>query len=115
MVAQFSFKSVNYTSKLMKSGFGILFVLEINNEIGAFLYGYHNESSHSLEVPRLAINGKYEFYSPGMLLLKYSIEWMTQNTNITQLDLCRGTEEYKIKMGGIIYPTWNGTIELAGL
>lgn len=35
-----------------------------------------------------------------------------ETTDIRALDLCRGTEQYKMKMGGEIYHTYNYTIEL---
>lgn len=107
-----SINTINYTSSLMRKSKGFLIILEIDNKVGAFMFGYMNKECGSFEVPRLAINNEYSFYSPGMLLVDKSIEFFTKNTTVRCLDLCRGTEPYKMKMNGGIYNTLNFTIDL---
>lgn len=107
-----SINTINYTTAMMRKNSGVIFVLEIDDKVAAFMFGYINLVKNSIEIPKLAIDENYAFYSPGMLLVDQTIEYLQKNTNIRTLDLCRGTENYKLKMGGEIYKTYNFTIKL---
>lgn len=105
-------KTINFTTKMMRKNKGLFVALVIDGESTAFMFGYININSHSYEVPRLAINDDYGFYSPGMVLISKAVEFFSNNSDIRKLDLCRGTEQYKLKMGGEIYHTYNYSISL---
>ena len=107
-----SINTINYTTAMMRKNSGVIFVLEIDDKVAAFMFGYINLMKNSIEIPKLAIDENYAFYSPGMLLVDQTIEFLQKNTGIRTLDLCRGTENYKLKMGGEIYKTYNFTIKL---
>lgn len=107
-----SINTINYATAMMRKNSGILFCLEIDGNVAAFMFGYINREKNSIEIPKLAIDDSYAFYSPGMILVYQTIEYLQKNTNIRTLDLCRGTENYKLKMGGEIYKTYNFTIKL---
>ena len=107
-----SVNTINYTTAMMRKNDGVIFVLEIDGNVAAFMFGYINREKNSIEIPKLAIDETYAFYSPGMILVDQTIEYLQENTNIRTLDLCRGTENYKLKMGGEIYKTYNFTIKL---
>ena len=91
---------------------GVLANFLIDGEVAAFMFGYINQRNHSLEIPKLAINEKFGFYSPGMLLVDNTVKYLANNTSIKNLDLCRGTEQYKLKMGGKIYPTYKYIVKI---
>ena len=103
-----NFKYFNFMINLMKKNKGVFF----NFQVSAFMFGLINKKALSFEVNKLAIDDKYKFYSPGMILVSKTIEYLMNNTNVSKLDLCRGTEEYKFKMGGIMYNTYNYEIDL---
>ena len=84
---------------------GFVAVVKVDGRIAGFMEGYINERKKSLEVPRLAIDDAFSFYSPGMLLLNESVKWLIENSDVRIIDLCRGTEKYKIDMGGVVYHT----------
>lgn len=79
----------------------VSFMLLINGELAAFMSGYENMNNNSFIVPRLSINDKYNFYSPGVLLLNECVFFYTTMTKIRNIDLGKGDEVYKKKMGGV--------------
>ena len=85
-----------------------LYVLKMDNEIIAFMYVFLHDQ-HAI-VPKLAISSDYSHYSPGYILIAESIKEMFKR-GIVDMDLCRGDEEYKTKVGGINEPL--GKIEIA--
>lgn len=105
-------KTFNYSTEMLRKRKGIIIALIIDENVAAFMFGYINDVRKSYEVPKLAISEKYAFYSPGMILVNRSIQLFADMTDIRVLDLCRGTEQYKIKMGGKNYHTYNCIIEL---
>lgn len=109
---QLMIKTINYSSVMMKKNKGILMALEIDGKVAAFMFGYVNQEKNSYEVPKLAVNDDYAFYSPGMVLINRTLEFFENKTTIRALDLCRGTEDYKLKMGGEIYKTYNYLLNL---
>lgn len=105
-------KTINFNTQMMLKNNGLFTALEIDGKIVAFMFGYVNKKDYSFEVPKLAVDEEYGFYSPGMLLVDKTIEFLSECTDIRKLDLCRGTEQYKLKMGGEIFQTHNYSILL---
>lgn len=105
---------VNYTTLAKDSPDLILAVLYIDNEIAAFMRGYFKHDRSSIELPRLAINEKFGWYSPGLVMLNETAKFFLSSTNVRGIDLCRGTEKYKLDMGGGTYPTKTITVRLGG-
>ena len=86
---------------LYKSKNAITASLYLNNEIAAFFSGLINKRKDRIVIPRLAIDEKFKFYSPGYLLLCETIKYLIMNnSSIKNIDLCRGTEKYKTDLGG---------------
>lgn len=90
--------------------FAFAFVIE--KEIASVMIGFFDPVRNAVEIPILAVNDKYLFYSPGVLLICETIKHLTANTDYKNLDLCRGVEKYKKDMGGEIYYTHNFFIKL---
>ena len=109
---QLMIKTFNYSTEMLRKQKGITIALIIDGNVAAFMFGYINDIRKSYEVPKLAISDKYTFYSPGMILVNRSIQLFADTTDIRFLDLSRGTEQYKIKMGEDVYHTYNYTIAL---
>lgn len=82
-------------------------VLRFNGEIAGTIMGYVYESEKSIIIPRLAINTKFNFYSPGSILIIETMRYMLENTDLNVIDLAAGNEVYKYKMGGGEYFTRN--------
>jgi hypothetical protein len=80
-------------------------VLMCKGEVMAFLSGFMSENGAILVVPRLSINDKYRFYSPGYILIIELLKYLSYKTNCTCLDLSRGEEQYKFDLGGTPYYT----------
>lgn len=80
-------------------------VLYGNGRIMGFMSGFISYNGTIAVIPRLAIDSKYRFYSPGYVLLAETLRWLETNTQCRCLDLCRGDEQYKLDMGGTIYYT----------
>lgn len=79
-------------------------VLMDGEEIMAFMSGFYTYDRKSVTIPRLAINDKYHFYSPGMLLSLETLRYLS-GTDVGKLDLSRGDEKYKRDLGGVVYYT----------
>ena len=109
---QLAIKTLDFNTRLLIKRKGVLANFLIDGEVAAFMFGYINQRNHSLEIPKLAINEKFGFYSPGMLLVDNTVKYLANNTSIKNLDLCRGTEQYKLKMGGKIYPTYKYIVKI---
>lgn len=78
-----------------------LIVLMVDGSPVAFMQTYFY-LSHVL-VPKLAIDSRFARYSPGYLLLMETFKYLFAQ-GITDIDLCRGDEEYKKRVGGINEP-----------
>lgn len=74
-------------------------IITIDGSPAAFLSGLYE--GDRLIVPRLSIKSEYNRYSPGMILVCETIKYLLANTEIGILDLSKGDEEYKYKLGGI--------------
>lgn len=112
LLNQLMIKTFNYSTEMLRKRMGFILALTIDGNVAAFMFGYINNTRKSYEVPKLAISKEYAFYSPGMILINKTIQLFADKTDIRILDLCRGTEQYKINMGGKVYHTYNYTIKL---
>lgn len=97
------YKYFSYVSLSVPGDNGFLSVLLIDNKIAGFMEGYM--VGRTVEIPRLAINDEFLWYSPGLVLVSQTIKFLCENTQVRVLDLCRGTEKYKFDMGGGVYKT----------
>lgn len=95
-------KHLNFVTKSLRNMSSAMSVmLFIDNELAAFMGGLLSHGETDYIIPRLSINSKYGFYSPGMLLVNETARYMIDNTSNRNLDLALGTESYKTKMGGV--------------
>ncbi len=62
-------------------------------------------------IPRLSIVGENERYSPGIILINETAKKLERDCGILNLDLSKGSERYKIAMGGTIYYTYKVKLE----
>lgn len=81
-------------------------ILYIKNEVAAFMAGVINADKGSIIIPRLSAKKDFLKYSPGVVLINETIKYMTEKMGICKLDLSKGAEQYKLSMGGKIYPTY---------
>ena len=86
-----------------KSSNGFNAILYVNNEIAAFMSGFHNVNNNSIIIPRLAYNSKFSRYSSGVLLINETIKYLINNSKVEVLDLGIGNENYKYVMGADNY------------
>ena len=104
----------HYASQIPKVEEGFCSFITIDGEVAAFMYGYDNRRIMSAEIPRLAINDKFRFYSPGLLLVNETVKAL-MDKGYRYLDLTNGNEKYKFDMGGIEYTTESAIIDLTSL
>ena len=78
----------------------------------AFLKSYVDRPHRTVTVPVLAIDQKWGFYSPGILLVAEFVRHLIELGGIDTLSMGRGEEKYKFDMGGEIYTTQNLEIRL---
>lgn len=76
-------------------------IIYIDNIIAAFFIGNFNNNKKSASIVRVSTNMDFYKYSPGQILLVESIESLRSHLDF--FDLTRGTESYKMKLGGIIH------------
>ncbi len=86
---------------------GFISVLKIDDTIAGVMMGFEHKSKRSILFPRLAINDEMSFYSPGIVLIIETLRNLLDKTHINCIDLTRGNESYKYKMGGIEYYTYS--------
>ena len=102
----------NYITNSLRNDHSIMMEIRIDDELAAFMQGTLNSDWSEYEIPRLAINDKFAFFSPGMILVNEAIKYMMGNTDIKIFNLCRGDEKYKYDMGGENYYTANVKLTL---
>ena len=103
-VKKFYLTHLNFSTRCLKSlPNSMTMILLINGQVAAFMSGYLDERGRRYIIPRLSINSDFRFYSPGILLINESILYFIKETNVQVMDLGMGTEEYKIKMGGVFH------------
>ncbi len=98
------FRAKHDAFSLRKEPNTIHIVLWEGDQIMAFMSGFVTKDGKRYTVPRIAINERYQFYSPGCILLAETIRRFIDSP-LHNLDLSRGDESYKFKMGGIAYYT----------
>jgi len=81
-------------------------VLMCGDNIMAFLSGFMSHDENTLVIPRLSINATFRTYSPGYILLTELQHYLESETPCKTMDLSRGTEQYKLDLGGIRYNTY---------
>lgn len=94
-------------SKLKNS---IYVILYINNEVAGFWGGYISHNKKNVIVPRLAIDGNFKRYSPGVILINETIKMFCEE-NKEQFDLSKGDDNYKLTMGGEKYMSYDFVLE----
>lgn len=87
----------------------INFTLKIDGNIASFMTGIEGDRKEFV-VPRLTMSDDFAFFSPGMLLVNEVIKWFIANSDIRHLDLSKGEEEYKYKMGGLVHNLYGFTL-----
>lgn len=88
------------TTSLTSINNNFLSVLRIDGVLAAMLWGYIDCEGKCLIVPRLSVNLQYAEYSPGMLIVVQTIQYLYESTLIRDVDLSRGNEPYKYSLGG---------------
>ena len=81
------------------------YVLWNGEEMVAFACGFLSHDKTLCSYPRLAINEKYNYYTPGCVLLAQILQHYMREGVTQHLDLSRGDEQYKFKMGANLYHT----------
>lgn len=82
-----------------------IYVLWNGDDMIAFCCGFLTHDRKICSYPRLAINEKYNYYTPGCVLLAEVLQYYMREGVTEHLDLSRGDEQYKFKMGAILYHT----------
>jgi hypothetical protein len=73
------------------------------DEMISFLCGFLTHDKKIYSLPRLAINEKYNYYTPGCILMAEVLKYLKEGGETEHLDMSRGDEQYKFKMGAIGY------------
>lgn len=82
-----------------------IYVLWNKDDMIAFCTGFLTHDKKICSYPRLAINEKYNYYTPGCVLLAEVLQYYMKEGVTEHLDLSRGDEQYKFKMGANLYHT----------
>lgn len=82
-----------------------IYVLWNGDDMIAFCCGFLTHNKKVCSYPRLAINEKYNYYTPGCILLAEVLQHYMKEGVTEHLDLSRGDEAYKFKMGAVAYCT----------
>lgn len=90
-------------------------ILYIEDKIAAFLSGLIDERADSAVIPRLSIDDTFSRYSPGIVLINEVAKKFTSEAEIENLDLSKGSEGYKISMGGKCYYSVDFNIRIGDL
>lgn len=80
----------------------ITFILYIGNEIAAFMSGVIIKQGIYI-VPRLSIDEKYKFYSPGILLINDVVRYFSQTNdlNVNAIDLSEEKKNTNLEWEGL--------------
>lgn len=118
LVERYHYSWKSYYRKLLKTKYNNLkfrpsatstrfFVdVTLDGEIAAYAKCYTDKTHRKVMVPELAIDKKWGFYSPGLIVVNELAKRLIQMGNIDYLSLGRGEEAYKYVMGGEMYKTW---------
>ncbi len=80
----------------------LIYVLYFNDIPVAYMGGMLREGQQTYYVPRLSIDRTWGKYSPGIILLNEVIKILV-GSKVETIDLMRGTETYKMAMGGQVH------------
>lgn len=105
LIHKLGIRVYNYVTLTKAVPFSFISVLKINNKQAAFMEGYTDLKNRTICIPRLAINDKFKFFSPGIVLTNETIKKLFECKKIDSLNLVRGEEKYKLDLGGEIYFT----------
>lgn len=86
---------------LRNSEHSFLARLYIDGRLAAFFNGLMSGDGRTASIFRLSIDDDFAFYSPGILLISRAIERLAATSDITNIDLCFGAQQYKYTMGGV--------------
>jgi CelD/BcsL family acetyltransferase involved in cellulose biosynthesis len=68
----------------------------IDNQIAAYFLAIKNSSGYCI-VPTLLHDRKYDFYTPGLLMIYEFLNQVIESKQINVFDLSRGNEKYKFR------------------
>lgn len=86
-------------------------VLHIDGKVASFMSGIVCGNGETAIFPRLAINDEFAKYSPGCLLINEAAKELIRNSEIKNIDLSKGAEQYKFTMGGEAYCSQKLTVK----
>ncbi|MEN6460264.1 MAG: GNAT family N-acetyltransferase [Syntrophomonas sp.] len=92
------FNPITLAASHMKDN--IVSILYIDGRIAAFMMGLIDNRERTALIPRLAIDSDYSVYCPGFLLVCEASRFLIAHTQVRNLDLSRGDEQYKYSLGG---------------
>lgn len=83
---------------MMRMEESFLMLVCIDGETAGYLYGLKDRKA--IRIMRNCFDMKYAYYSPMTTAIYDYVIKLIQERSFTELDFTRGTEEYKLKMGG---------------
>lgn len=105
-VKRFAYEHVKHdTESLRRNPDALLVTLYVDERPAAYMGGFVSADRQTIVVPRLAIDARFRFYSPGYVMLNETIRLLKSRSQVRMLDLARGVEKYKLDLGGEIYRT----------
>lgn len=105
-IKRFAYVHVKHdTESLRRNPDALLVMLYVDEEPAAYMGGFVSADRQTIVVPRLAIDARFRFYSPGYVMLNETIRLLKSSSQVRMLDLARGVEKYKLDLGGEIYRT----------
>lgn len=96
-----------FTQASKRFEYSIYGIVRIDGEIAAFWNGFVSTDGRYVSCPRLAIDERFNKYSPGILLINETAKNLKGRFGIDDLDLSRGNQDYKMRMGGINYYSYD--------
>lgn len=104
---KFLMKYLGHGRKTALSPMSLLVDVSLNGEVAAYAKCYSDLAHTGVTVPTLAIDLKWGFYSPGIVLVNELVKYLIDNGGVENLLMGRGEEPYKYEMGGEQYITYN--------
>lgn len=105
-------KYINSGWKTASASFTLLADISLNDEVAAYAKCYMDQPHRKVTVPNLAIDIKWGFYSPGIILVNELVNHFIDTGGADYLSMGRGEESYKYEMGGEVYLTYNCSFSL---
>lgn len=94
---------------------GFVAKLIIDGQTASFMAGYVHHGLREVNVPILAIDDSFRFFSPGVLLVSEMAKYMMNVLGYKSLYLGRGDEKYKMDMGGACFNSLHLEINLSDI